>query len=414
MLLQGACAEDGAPLGFSAAGLPSLPAGQQLEVPPPTAGGGHRLEGELANCVQQLLEACSTAHGGGEQLRALAEGSQDSGRPSTTRGADEASRGSAVEGKRSPHLSLAAVVPTLMSAAELPNRSPSFEATLRRRRVGELVHEAAALSSSRSRSGSTPASHSWLAPALPPAWSAPSAVDAAAAGLENGDTIATRPCGDATPSSKAPLTTNPPSDRALGPFLKEAWGGGPDATTPDPPRSCASAAGFDDGAAPAVRGDDSSISERAGLFEDGAGGMGSSAEAGGPLFTKGGHDVGAVQPRAVPMSSPGLGSVDEEGVGAPASEAITPSARQPRRAAPRSAASSGEAPRSARTGGEPPRSARTAAGTAEPAQRSARGGDVSTRSARSAKSKDDKRAMGRKPSASKSSAGKSSAASTCS
>ena len=179
VLLQGACAEDGAPLGFSAAGLPSLPAGQQLEVPPPTAGGGHRLEGELANCVHQLLQACSTAHGGGEQLRALAEGSQDSGRPSTTRGADEASRGSAVEGKRSPHLSLAAVVPTLMSAAELPNRSPSFEATLRRRRVGELVHEAAALSSSRSRSGSTPASHSWPAPALPPAWSAPPCAQAA-------------------------------------------------------------------------------------------------------------------------------------------------------------------------------------------------------------------------------------------
>jgi len=125
------------------------------------APDGAAMDGALARA---LLQACSICHGGGEVLLELAGGS----------GADaalEAAKGGgSPSGIVAPHLSIAAVVPALMSAEDAAGGaarslrqqfSPAGpeSAPGRRRRVGEIVLEAAA----RSPRASTP-SGCWTPP----------------------------------------------------------------------------------------------------------------------------------------------------------------------------------------------------------------------------------------------------------
>lgn len=154
--------------------------GQLLQAGGADGEGGSAPQAVLldATQVQRLLRACEGCHGGGEELlqlvslvgdtqdAAAAEGADDDGEPPANEASAEDCR-SPVQGvgNRLSHLSLAAVVPALLSTDEdgvegaealLEQISPSPCSSKRRRAVGEIVREAA----TRSSRASTPATPS--------------------------------------------------------------------------------------------------------------------------------------------------------------------------------------------------------------------------------------------------------------
>ena len=120
--------------------------------------------------VRELLDTCSTSYGGGEELLLLAGGdhkrfpsrSDEGTRPASSLGGASQAAASTRRDSRSPHLSLAAVVPTLIEVQDSEDRqlrgqvdsdkrprSPSLLA--RQKSIGEFVREAAAFDGARFR-----------------------------------------------------------------------------------------------------------------------------------------------------------------------------------------------------------------------------------------------------------------------